>query len=371
MGRLRTSFAIGSVVLCGAAAMARPGDRSMDGGSGFSGQPAGLERQQPAGNAPKTLPLVTGLVEVRSKSPADVGRVALGADAVREFEIVNRSHDTVRLSVVRSTCGCISTTFKDAELKPGGTTTFTIRAAVRGGLGPQQHAAEIEAKPASMGPGEQGQREVLPIEFTPDRTVDWHPKQLQITARAGVEFARQVYVARVTPGDLGLMPEKSTGQGLAVYLPEIARENKYVQRLKVSGRLSRPGVVDDVIRIETVSATTPLIEIPVWIKVLPAVEATPPGFVCRKGEGSAGVSRCTFTLDQRVDGAAAGIQCDSESPGVVRIVEFVAPTKESSGRVTIEVSTSAVKESSLTTSLRVFDPSTRRDVVRIPVVVLP
>ena len=57
----------------------------------------------------------------------DFGRVALGADAEFRFELTNKYKNDVRLSSLRSSCGCTSATFTTPLLKPGETGAVIAR----------------------------------------------------------------------------------------------------------------------------------------------------------------------------------------------------------------------------------------------------
>src|SRR5690606_14040308 len=115
-------------------------------------------------------------------------RVQVGSTAERKFTIENVSASQVQLSVVRTTCGCLGTSFGESTLPVGGTTTFVLKASVLGGLGEQQHVVEIECKAVPPDGSEAVQRAVLPIRFTPDRWLEWEPRAIVLTTVAGTRF---------------------------------------------------------------------------------------------------------------------------------------------------------------------------------------
>ncbi|MFN7021844.1 MAG: DUF1573 domain-containing protein [Phycisphaerales bacterium] len=229
-------------------------------------------------------PLV--VVDTDGSDGEDRGFVPVGSRVRRVVRFANRSGTALVLSVAEKSCTCVDATIEPAELGPGEAAALRMSAVVQGGIGRQRHGVVVRAATKS---GEQSQRLSCPFSYTPDRVFESSPAFIDRIVVAGAPFRADVFIARLTPGEIEFTQPRVSVPGVRVLPQRRVDENPGLTLFMLSGSICHAGTVVEKFTVNTNSAKRPSISVPLHLTVLHPLRAEPPG-VLEHGDGSSSAS---------------------------------------------------------------------------------
>ncbi len=235
---------------------------------------APMARSEPPINQPTTPGLLS--IDTAKSGPLDCGYVFLGGHARRDVVLRNLTGDAVALTIDQKSCFCVEAAIEPATIGPGESAILHIDVKVAGGTGPQRHGVVVGATPRNGGPAQQVECD---IQYTPDRSVEVSPAFLDRRIVAGAPFRAELFVMRLTPGDLTLTHPTFNVPGLSVEDKGLLDENPTVRRFEIHGAPERIGTVVEKFTVEADSARRPHVGAPLYLTILSPLRAVPPGVV--------------------------------------------------------------------------------------------
>jgi hypothetical protein len=256
-------------------------------------------------------------IQINGSTETNSGRLPLGQSSVCAVEIRNTTEMNARIRLVKSTCPCVNVSISQAEISKAQSANVSISVSVSPVTGVQAHAAEFAVdfigKDGSI---ERSTRFVLKVSYVADLALVVEPKMLWATVVSGQTAVRSIFSRssgldalnlRVESVSLDLV-QRQDRKRFDIHAPARDAESVFVDKFVFTGE--RPGAYEGSILLRTDDPDLSEYKIPVRLRVLDRVVATPAGFgfVYRYDRESSKIVR-TVRLEGRDARAIPDIAC--------------------------------------------------------------